>query len=44
MLSPIFFKYKQIALHLKRKVIESRLYNEKNANISRYDINYSDLS
>jgi len=42
-LSPIFSYYKQIILQLKRNIVESRLYNERNGNISRYDINYSDL-
>ena len=42
-MKPIFFAYESIANYLGRKVIGSTLYEEKEGNSWRYDINFTDL-
>lgn len=41
--TPVFFNYVKIVQYLKRKVVETRLFNDKIGNTSRYEINFTDF-
>ena len=41
--TPVFYNYVKIVQFLKRKVVETRLFNDRVGNTSGYEINFTDF-